>query len=1175
MTAEAIVKMFKGPKDSLLDLKFTADGKSLVGLSKSEVYFIDHALGTPGIKKGTGWSAKTCEKQVTLAVGVTSAETLVGAQSGKILRFKGNAITGVLDAHTGSVNAIFTRKKDKGIISGGNDGLVIVWDEALTKSKVISAKDVKDFPVFNPRIRAVCEHKDGSICFGTRSSNIVQVDASGKMKTVNNGSFDGELWGLAAIPGSDDYVTVGEDFMVCRYTTQNPRALKATKIPYMATAVEVSGDGKVVAVGCKNGHTLILNCADFSKIKEIPDRKKQVSELKFSPNGKYLAIAAHDSRIRIYNTAGWKQIGECRGHHSTVTHVDWSEDSESLQSNCTSYELLFWTAASCKQNTSAKAYRNENWATWTCVIGWPVQGIFPKFSDGSDVNAVCRNKARTVLASADDFGTVKLFKYPVTEKQANANVYNGHSSHVTNVRFTSKEDFVISTGGNDKATIMWKFKPQGGDAEAEESNEVDTEGYNPDEFRVQEPEEREEAPGQPAAKQKVESDMFDVADEEQGDQFMAVKPFLGEVKNSWPSGFKAAPGSNNAPDGNLALRHAFGFRCHDAKDTAKFLASSGSVCFITAALGVTMDIRSNVQAFFNKHDEDLVSMDVTADRKFCATGSMPAKGRSKLLDIYVWDTETKKQAAFLTGFHRGAVKVLKFSPSGRLLLSVGRDDNNSLAVYDWLNNIKVCDSKVDRCEVFDAAWNDENTFATITKDAIKFWSLKKGSCSAVKGAWGKDKKVVLASCAYVAGVCFSGGWNGQIIPWQAAAKGKPVEAHKGAIFCLHYDQQRGLLLSGGKDGLVKAWAVSGSSLTPKGVLFDYLAGNPEMKVALGIRSIDSHADGSLLVGTREAEIFHVAKDKTISNVMKGHYDGELWSVAAHPLGTLCVSAGGDKSIRTFCVKERSIAALYFHESDIRAVDWSADGKLIVAASVVGEIILLSPTLDHLDQRQSSFQGKNQWIEDIRFSPDCSMVAYGAHGGRSPIEILKVEANKLNKYCSINVGLTSALLHLDWSADSAFIVCNSQAYELKFASISAQKSVSASSSKDIDWASWTCKLGFPVQGIFPGVDGTDVNTVCRAANRKVMATGDDFQKVNLFKYPSTQPKSGCKRYTGHSSHVTRVRFMLNDNVLVSTGGNDKTLLVWTTDFGGEIQNKDDNIFLEGESRANQGEEEEIE
>lgn len=44
----------------------------------------------------------------------------------------------------------------------------------------------------------------------------------------------------------------------------------------------------------------------------------------------------------------------------------------------------------------------------------------------------------------------------------------------------------------------------------------------------------------------------------------------------------------------------------------------------------------------------------------------------------------------------------------------------------------------------------------------------------------------------------------------------------------------------------------------------------------------------------------------------------------------------------------------------------------------------------------------------------------------------------------------------------------------------------------------------------------------------------------------------KSYIGHSSHVTRVRFSKDDRYLVSTGGNDRTVLLWSTGdkFGGE-------------------------
>jgi hypothetical protein len=61
------------------------------------------------------------------------------------------------------------------------------------------------------------------------------------------------------------------------------------------------------------------------------------------------------------------------------------------------------------------------------------------------------------LATADDFGKVKLFKYPVAQPNAGFKKYTGHSAHVTNVRFTYKNSHIISTGGGEKSIFQWRY----------------------------------------------------------------------------------------------------------------------------------------------------------------------------------------------------------------------------------------------------------------------------------------------------------------------------------------------------------------------------------------------------------------------------------------------------------------------------------------------------------------------------------------------------------------------------------------------------------------------------------------------------------------------------------------------------------------------------------------------
>lgn len=48
--------------------------------------------------------------------------------------------------------------------------------------------------------------------------------------------------------------------------------------------------------------------------------------------------------------------------------------------------------------------------------GPEVSGIWPKYTDITDINSVDANYNSSVLVSGDDFGLVKLFKFPCLKK---------------------------------------------------------------------------------------------------------------------------------------------------------------------------------------------------------------------------------------------------------------------------------------------------------------------------------------------------------------------------------------------------------------------------------------------------------------------------------------------------------------------------------------------------------------------------------------------------------------------------------------------------------------------------------------------------------------------------------------------------------------------------------------
>jgi microtubule-associated protein-like 1/2 len=217
--------------------------------------------------------------------------------------------------------------------------------------------------------------------------------------------------------------------------------------------------GSVVAVGLQTGRWLVFDSVTGTYVASGSDTSEQLSSVKYSPDGSKMSVASHDNYIYIYTVendgTAYEKKGRCSGHSSFVTHIDWSSDSQSLQSVSGDYELLYWDTETCKQIASAPYMKDTKWSSWNCILGFPLAGIWSEGADGTDINAVDRDGAQNLVATADDFGRVNLFSWPCFHAKSECNTGRGHSSHVTCVRFLSDDLTLMSTGGKDTAIMQW------------------------------------------------------------------------------------------------------------------------------------------------------------------------------------------------------------------------------------------------------------------------------------------------------------------------------------------------------------------------------------------------------------------------------------------------------------------------------------------------------------------------------------------------------------------------------------------------------------------------------------------------------------------------------------------------------------------------------------------------
>ena len=186
---------------------------------------------------------------------------------------------------------------------------------------------------------------------------------------------------------------------------------------------------------------------------------EQIAVLKYSPDGSLLAAGSNDNFVDVYAVHnGYRRISRCKGHSSFIKHLDWDSSSRIIQCTSASYELLYFEALTGQQ--AYEGLRDLTWVTWTCTLGFPVMGIFPPGADGTDVNACSRSYTRGnaggVIATADDFGGIKMLNYPCCIEDAPFFEYTGHSSHVTDVRFSVDDQYLVSTGGHDRAVFQWR-----------------------------------------------------------------------------------------------------------------------------------------------------------------------------------------------------------------------------------------------------------------------------------------------------------------------------------------------------------------------------------------------------------------------------------------------------------------------------------------------------------------------------------------------------------------------------------------------------------------------------------------------------------------------------------------------------------------------------------------------
>uniref|UniRef100_A0A8C1WLQ0 EMAP like 3 n=1 Tax=Cyprinus carpio TaxID=7962 RepID=A0A8C1WLQ0_CYPCA len=441
----------KSTNEAILAVDFSpTDTNNIISCGKSHVYFWTMSTGTLTKKQGIFGKYKK-PKFVLCFVFSLTGDVLTGDSEGNILTWgKSAADTKTLGKGAKGKSALHMRTARWHNTKCNPKRNILGWVCGHCTGRYIGVICKDSFLIH--------------FIFKTFFNKFNLKAASAKLQILLNcqGHVD-EMWGLATHPTQNIFISCGNDRQVCVWNAEDHKLDWCTTLEESGLCADFSPNGAVVSVGLSTGRWVVLDLQTKEVVSDLTDGNEQLSVMRYSPDGSFLAVGSHDNLIYIYNvTEGgrrYTRFGKCTGHSSFITHLDWSKDGKYIMSNSGDYEILYWDVASgCKLLRNRFESKDREWASYTCVLGFHVMGVWLEGSDGTDINALCRSHSESMVAVADDFCKVHLFQYPCPKPKAPSYKYEGHGSHVTNVRFTHNDSHLLSMGGKDTCILQWRVK---------------------------------------------------------------------------------------------------------------------------------------------------------------------------------------------------------------------------------------------------------------------------------------------------------------------------------------------------------------------------------------------------------------------------------------------------------------------------------------------------------------------------------------------------------------------------------------------------------------------------------------------------------------------------------------------------------------------------------------------
>ena len=619
-----------------------------------------------------------------------------------------------------------------------------------------------------------------------------------------------------------------------------------------------------------------------------------------------------------------------------------------------------------------------------------------------------------------------------------------------------------------------------------------------------------------------------------------------------PTDYRVSKRINEGPDTNLELEWAFGYRTTTSRDNIRYVESESDpnttrFVYSTASLAVVQNIQTKEQQFYQGHSHEITCIGIHPNSLIVATGDMKSF-------IHLWNVKTFACSCIIRGLIKEGVQLLQFSYSGDRIVSIGRDHSRTIEIYDCSTGELLSSAKgiMYPNNVLDLSFSKSGAeIAVVGRKEVRFYKgANTGSrtLDSVVGKVGKgNKKQTFFCVTHMGEDAIVGCASGELYRFRGDKCIQSIQAHglQEPVLCIYHSDKDGIIVTGGKDCMVKSWD---STLKEVGMSLDLsedLYGlSPSTDSA--ITSV-SCVRNRILVGTRGCDIYEVILPKgpgdsySLNRVARGHAGTEVCGLAKHPIRAEFATSGTDKTIRLWSIRSHEQINMRSLPSSAKSLCYNPNGSLLAVGMDDGSVYLVDSMSENL-RAFATWKHCSAEISVIKFSPNGVYMAVGCHD--TNIYLYKSNDKMNFNRHGICRGHSGPILHIDFSVTSQVLRSNCKDKKLLFWDTLGSMISTSSSLRDVTWASLTGVYGWHMQGVWPkNTDYSEYNTAEAIPDIGGIVTGDNSNLVKIFRYPSLTPGALNQCYVGHSSPINCVRFSANRRHVVSIGSSDRTILLW--------------------------------